>query len=89
MSTEQARKEIVDDVLTNRDELRRALMGGLDDEEGIAFLDAIIAQVKLKQYLAAAFMQAGCSAYGEAISDLIVSTEKLAISYANSVNIEE
>ena len=89
MTTEQARKEIVEETLTNRDELRRALIEGLENDVGDGFLDCIIAQIRLKKYFGADFITAGCTSYGIAISDLIVSTEKLAISYANSVNIEE
>ena len=49
MTTEQARKEIVDDVLTNRDELRRALIEGLEKDVGDGFLDAVIEIVKEKK----------------------------------------
>ena len=81
MNTEQARKEIVEDVLNNRDELRRALIEGLEKDVGDGFLDALIVQIKRKNW---SDEKLATIAYMT-----IIALEDIAQSYANSVNIEE
>ena len=91
MTTEQARKEIIKDTLTNREQLRRAIIGEIDGSLfsdaaiGDAFLDALIMLVAQKKaielhQLVAKLAQADC---------IIIALEDIAQSYANSVNIEE
>ena len=84
MSTEQARKEIVEETLSDRDELRRALIEGLDKDVGDGFLDALILVIKRKNIIPGEYRP-----IFEAMRLLILSAEDIAISYANSVNIEE
>ena len=81
MTIEQARKEIVDDVLNNRDELRRALIEGLEKDVGDGFLNALILLIRRKNEVWPVRQVAS--------SLVIESLEDIAISYANSVNIEE
>ena len=88
MSTEQARKEIVDDVLTNRDELRRALIEGLEKDVGDGFLDALIMVISRKIPIERD-TELDSIRLADSAMCLIDSLEDIAISYANSVNIEE
>ena len=81
MTTEQARNEIREEVLMIKSELRRALMGELDKDVGEGFLDALNLLIIRKGYMD--------KDIAEAAKLLILATEDLAISYANSVNIEE
>ena len=88
MTTEQARKEIVEDVLNNRDELRRALIEGLEKDVGDGFLDALLMIIRCKTDIDVLKerSQLGTAAR---FKSLILSLEDIAISYANSVNISE
>ena len=81
MTTKQSRKEIAEEALTNRDELRRALIGELDKDVGDGFLDALILLCGRK-YETWPVLKA--AAY-----TIIDGLEDIAISYANSVNIQE
>ena len=81
MSTEQARKEIVEETLSNRDELRRALIEGLEKDVGDGFLNALILLIRRKNEV--------WSVRQVASSLVVQSLEDMAIEYANSVNIEE
>ena len=81
--SEQARKEIVDDVLNNRDELRRALIEGLEKDVGDGFLGALILVIERKNA-----SQTRTYLY-DAAKILITATEDIAIEYADSVNIDE
>lgn len=87
MTTEQARKEIVEETLSNRDELRRALMGELDEDVGDGFLDALIMITDVKEQFV--YMKNDGFKAGFIGDSLITALEDIAISYANSVNIEE
>ena len=103
MSTEQARKEIVDDVLTNRDELRRALVDAINvgifevNHKGNLFLDQNICLIELKPVIFKVLNLMNEDTIPVAhikriltrVVALIGYVEDIAISYANSVNIEE
>ena len=85
MTTEQARKEIVEETLSNRDELRRALIEGLENDIGDGFLQALILLVENFQHL----KNTNLSGLFDYVKCLLLATEDIAVSYANSVNIEE
>ena len=95
MTIEQARKEIIKDTLTNREQLRRAIIGEIDGSLfsdaaiGDAFLDALIMinERKLDDAMTAdIFLLQRLALAAQAA---IISLEDIAQSYANSVNIEE
>ena len=91
MSTEQARKEIVEETLSDRDEMRRALIEGLEKDIGDGLLDALIAVIKKKDEDYVSLPRSGMiiSPLCERAKLVITALEDVAISYANSVNIEE
>ena len=88
MTTEQARKEIIEETLSDRDELRRALIEGLEKDVGDGFLDAVIEIVKEKKYWDR-MDDKPMSPFGKWGICMALAIEDIAISYANSVNIEE
>ena len=88
MSTEQARKEIIEETLSNRDELRRALIGELDKDVGDGFLDAVIEIIKEKGEWDR-INDKPTSEFGIWGMNLALATEDIVTSYANSVNIKE
>ena len=103
MTTEQARKEIVEETLSDRDELRRALIDAINvgifetNPKGDLFLDQNICLIELKPVIFKVLNLMNEDTIPVAhikriltrVVALIGYVEDIAISYANSVNISE